>query len=624
MSEAAQAARWLPRCAGPGGHFYAVMKSMLLLMCGLAASGRAAEMPAPFLIELADGKVVASSELRALPTSAAAENFGDPAQRFTAVRRVMEPAGAGYSRTFVTVTNITHADLALVRIVMFDAAAATLDDGTAHMVGEFSGSPVVTGRRFFGVEHPLAENRVADGRVRCALPLMQPLRPGEAVTVSFVTGTYRPGQLRRDFLAYVERERARPYQPFLHHNNWYDLGCGRKFTEAEVLGDVAFFGRELVEKRGVKLDGFVLDDGWDDVHSLWQFHAGWPVGLKNVTAAAARYGAAPGIWLSPWGGYSKAHDARMAAAAPQGFETRDGNFSLAGPKYYARFSGLCMDVVRDSGVAYFKFDGIGSIAETGRIDPAAGWDFDAMLRLVHELRALRPDIYISQTTGTWPSPWWLFHVDSIWREGSDCGFTGVGTNRQQWITYRDAETYKNVVCRAPLYPLNSLMIHGLLYAVRPEQLRTDPGGDFVSEVRTYFGCGTQLQEMYLSPELLTPKNWDDLAAAAKWSRANSATLRDVHWLGGDPRQLEVYGWAAWSPAKGIVTLRNPSDRPATFALDVGAVFELPAGATSSFNVQSPYADAPAPMTTVHAGEPVTIALRPFEVLVYEYIPEPKR
>ena len=95
-------------------------------------------------------------------------------------------------------------------------------------------------------------------------------------------------------------------------------------------------------------------------------------------------------------------------------------------------------------------------------------------------------------------------------------------------------------------------------------------------------------------------------------------------LGGNPRRLEVYGWASWSPAKGIVTLRNPSDRPATFTFEAGTAFELPAGAIGTFRVQSPYADAPAPMTAVRAGEPVTISLRPFEVLVFECTPEPKR
>ncbi len=596
--------------------------AFIIAAVGLVPAGRPAEAPRTFVLEFADGTSMASAQLVTAPATAAGASLADPAGRFTVARRLVAPAGAGYARTLVTVTNTGTADLALARVVLLDEPQAAVDGGTARVVGEFNGSPIVTDRRFLGVEHPLAENRVANGRVRCALPLMLPLRPGESVTASLVDGTYRPGQLRRDFLAYVERERARPYGPFLHHNNWYNLGCGRKFTEAEVLGDIAFLSRELIERRGVRLDGFVLDDGWDDVNSLWRFHAGWPEGLRNVAAAAAKVGAAPGIWLSPWGGYSKAHDARIAAAAPQGFEMRGRNFSLAGPRYYARFRELCTGVVREGGVAYFKFDGIGSVEETGRIDPAAGRDFDAMLRLVHDLRALRPGIYISQTTGTWPSPWWLFHVDNIWRDGEDHGFTGVGTNRQRWITYRDRETYRNVVRRGPLYPINSLMIHGVLYAAKPAQLATDPGDDFASEVRTYFGGGTQLQELYLSPELLTAKNWDDLAAAAKWSRANVATLRDVHWIGGDPGKLEAYGWAAWSPAKGLVTLRNPSDQPATFTFEAGAAFELPPGAPAAFTVQSPYADAPAPVRTVRVGEPVAIALRPFEVLVFECSPAP--
>ncbi|MBS0662086.1 MAG: enterotoxin [Verrucomicrobia bacterium] len=542
---------------------------------------------------------------------------------YTVSAQVRAETGVWYRRTEVTVTNTGPADLGLRRVVLFDSPVADLDGGTARVVGQFSGSPVVTDRHFLGVEHPLAENRVADGRVTCALSLMQPLRPGESVTVTFVLGTYPPGQLRRWFLAYLERERARPYAPFLHHNNWYNRGGGRKFTEAEVLADIAVLGRELVAKRGVKLDGIVLDDGWDDVNSLWRFHSGWPEGLKNVTAAAARIGAAPGLWLSPWGGYSKAHDARIAAAAPQGFELRGHNFSLAGPRYYARFRELCTGVVRDDGVVYFKFDGIGSIEATGRIDPEAGRDFDAMLRLVHDLRALRPGIYISQTTGTWPSPWWLFHVDNIWRDGYDFGFAGVGSKREQWITYRDEQTYLNVVGRGPLFPLNSLMVHGILFADRPAELSTDANGEFRREVRSYFGNGTQLQELYLSPERLSPQNWDDLAAAAKWSRANTVTLRDVHWIGGNPGKLEVYGWAAWSPSKGIVTLRNPSDHAAQFTLEAGAAFELPADAAKEFRVTSPYADQPVPVNRLRAGEPVTIALQPFEVLVLECAPVAK-
>ena len=140
---------------------------------------------------------------------------------------------------------------------------------------------------------------------------------------------------------------------------------------------------------------------------------------------------------------------------------------------------------------------------------------------------------------------------------------GVGSDRQRWITYRDADTYSGIVQKGPLYPLNSLMLHGVIYAKKAKQLDADPNGDFTSEVRSYFGTGTQLQEMYVTPSLLTDRNWDALAEAASWSRQNADVLVDTHWIGGDPAKLEVYGWASWTPAKAILVLRNPSDKPAT-------------------------------------------------------------
>ena len=139
------------------------------------------------------------------------------------------------------------------------------------------------------------------------------------------------------------------------------------------------------------------------------------------------------------------------------------------------------------------------------------------------------------------------------------------------------------VRRGPLYPLNSLMLHGLVYAEKvsrskQKKLDRDPHGDFDDEIKSYFGSGTHLQEMYVTPALLSEKDWDLLAEAARWSRANADVLVDTHWVGGDPVKLEVYGWASWSPRKGILVLRNPSDRAQEFTLDVGQAFELPAGA----------------------------------------------
>lgn len=523
--------------------------------------------------------------------------------------------GSRYVRLELDLTNAGPGDQPVAAVGLLYQAM----DGAA-VAGDVNGSPVVAGTRFLGVEHPLARNTVSGGRVRGLLPRMEALKAGEAEHLGAVVGFTDAGQMRRGFLAYLERERARPYRQFLHHNTWYNIGYFTRFSEADELGVIAAFDQELVQARGVTMDGFVLDDGWDNPASLWRFNPTFPKGLGPVAERARAAGASMGLWLSPWGGYGKPKRQRLEAAAAEGFETREGSFSLAGPRYYARFRALCTDVVRQNHVAYFKFDGIGSQDGPDKVDPAAGRDFEAMMRLIGELRSLSPNLYINQTTGTWASPFWLLTVDSIWRGGDDHDFAGVGSFRQRWITYRDSDTYASIVRRGPLYPLNSLMIHGIIFGAHAKNLMADPDGDFTSEVRSYFGTGTQLQELYVSPELLSKRNWDDLAAAARWSRAHEATLKDTHWVGGDPSKGEVYGWAAWSPATALLTLRNPGDKPAAIEIDAGAVFELPAGAARVFAVTSPYADRPAPVARFEAGSPVRIELAPFEVLVLEATP----
>ncbi len=128
--------------------------------------------------------------------------------------------------------------------------------------------------------------------------------------------------------------------------------------------------------------------------------------------------------------------------------------------------------------------------------------------------------------------------------------------------------------------------------------------------------------MYITPELLTEKNWDVLAEAARWSRTNADVLKDTHWVGGDPAWLQVYGWAAWSQGKSVLVLRNPSDKAQEITLDLGSVLELPEGAARRFAGRSPWkADAGKAEVTLTAGRPSTFNLKPFEVMVLELRPQ---
>ncbi len=526
--------------------------------------------------------------------------------------------GSHYIRQIVTIAAVGANDLPISRVQLIDLALPG-----ARVVGSVDGSPIVAGNLFAGFEHPLSQSKVRDNRATAWIERELPLRAGQTVTYSSVIGVAREGQMRRDFLAYLERERAHPYRTFLHYNCWYDLGYFTPYSATDAVDRINAFGRELTEKRGVKLDSFLFDDGWDKHDSLWKFNAGFPDGFTPLKQAAEKYGADPGVWMSPWGGYSKPKQERIAFGHQAGYEIVGGGYALSGPRYYAAFRDVALDMMQKYGVNQFKFDGTGNVDSVfpgSRFDS----DFSAMIHLISELRAAKPDLFVNLTTGTWPSPFWVMHADSIWRGGEDDSTAGVGTYRERWITYRDAQTYERVVQLGPLYPLNSLMLHGMIYARDHKDLDKDPGNDFRNEIRSYFGTGTQLQEMYITPSLLSEQNWDDLAEAAKWSRSNAGVLKDTHWVGGDPAWLEVYGWASWTPQKGILVLRNPSDHEQSISLRLKDAFELPPEASRVYSARSPWKDdaqsTGSPAIVLQAGEAHEFHLAPFKVLTLDILP----
>jgi hypothetical protein len=566
------------------------------------------------LIEDAPVSPTASRAADRLPGRQVRIELEDPSAALHVTWTAILREGANYIRQELTLHGLQQS-FPLTQISLIDAVLPG-----AVVSGNVKGSPVTVGAWFLGFEHPLSECRVRAGRASCWLSRELPLQADRPVTYSSVMGVARAGQLRRYFLNYVELERAHPYRTFLHYNSWYDLGFFGRYNEPDAVAVVQSFGEQLSKQRGVKLDSFLFDDGWDDPTTLWKFNPGFPNGLTKVAQTAAQYGAAPGIWLSPWGGYDGPKKQRLASPHAAGFETNEGGLALSGPKYYRYFRDTCLDMIERYGVNQFKFDGTGNANEVIKGSEFDS-DFDAAIHLIGELRAKKTDLYVNLTTGTYPSPFWLLYADSIWRGGDDHSFAGVGSNRQRWITYRDSQIYRWVVEEGPLFPMNSLMLHGLIFARYAERLGSDPGHDFPDEVHSYFGTGTQLQEMYITPSLLSADNWDVLAEAAKWSRANAQTLKDSHWIGGDPARLEVYGWASWSPEKAIVTLRNPSDQPQDFTASLAMLLELPIASARAYAGHSPWkGDGVEKTSQIPAQEQHTFRLQPFQVLTLELVP----
>ena len=447
-------------------------------------------------------------------------------------------------------------------------------------------------------------------KTQCSLKRSTTLKPGKSLTQSAVVGVFPKDQLRRGFLYYIERERVTPYHQFLHYNSWYDIAYPSrgKMNATECVEVIEGWGDKLIEQRNVNLDSFVFDDGWDDPKTLWlilkeNFPDGWNP-LRNTTK---KYDSKLGVWLSPFGGYGQTKQDRINYGKTQGFETGKAGFSLAGEKYFTRFRQSCLNFVEQYDVNFFKFDG----TDAKLID-----ETEALFKLTGELYETGKIDFISLTVGTWASPFWLIHGDSVWRGAQDMGFMGKGSKREQWITYRDAITFQNMVTAGPLYPLNAFMNQGIAHAkFGTAKLKADPT-PFAHEVQSFFGIGTNLQELYISHDLMTDEMWDILAEGVKWSKTNANVLVDTHWIGGDPSKLQIYGTAAWQDDKCTIMLRNPNNKESRYKLNIAEALQLPEHSPSTFSLKyafKPYNENPT--FTVSPANPHTFSLKPFEVLV---------
>lgn len=461
------------------------------------------------------------------------------------------------------------------------------------------------------------------------------LKKGYPWRLSSVIGIFTPGQERRSFLSYVERERIVPFRPFVHYNSWFELNVNtnnnpdplKRMVEKQCLDVMQVWYDKMYSKRGVFIDAFVWDDGWDDFNTLWDFHKGFPRGFKKISDTARRQKAGIGAWLGPVGGYYQSKQMRLASWNKNHPDNQIDNFQLSNEEYYEAFRGRCLQMIKDYDMRYFKLDGISTMATTKGPDEKKEEDAEGILRLVEDLRKGRQDVFINCTVGTWASPFWYRYVDSVWRQGADWSQAGEGNSREKWITYRDHTIWDVFVKGAPLCPINSIMFHGLVVSKHgaPNNMPNDDVQSIKNEMRCAFASGSGLQELYVDHDIFTKVNheilWDELAKSIKWFRANADVLADTHWVGGTPAQGEIYGWASWNGKKATLALRNPSATPKSINIILRRALDLPANVKGSYIFTNSYSDQRD--LDGFTGKPVdvdaemTFELKPFEVFVFD-------
>ena len=188
----------------------------------------------------------------------------------------------------------------------------------------------------------------------------------------------------------------------------------------------------------------------------------------------------------------------------------------------------------------------------------------------------------------------------------------IGNNTLTAMFQRHGSTLRLAALRSPLNGLGLAWSDPNLFTIYLT----------FSEMRMAAGYSSGLAELYITPALMTSEAWDGLAECIRWARAKQAVMVDSHWVGGDPHKNEIYGFAAWHPQLGgVLTLRNPDDKPQTCQMKLAAAFELPVAAETQYELRSPWkADAHRAPVKADANVPVQFTLQPFEVITLETQP----
>jgi hypothetical protein len=482
------------------------------------------------------------------------------------------------------------------------------------------GQPLWGDGVFAGLEHPGAENLVGpDGSARMGLPVDVKLGPTPWYAPSVVVGAARPGHERTAFWDELDRLRPNPPRLVVLVNNWYQLGAVGRMDESTVSAELEGFA-EVANRHGLALDWYCLDDPWD---GEWVRESGiwgrlapqrFPGGLARLAAAADGRIGGIGLWVSPWGGYYERHDARVAWGGRQGYEVQDGQWPRlcpAGDRYHRHLS-QALRAWTAAGVGYWKLDGVQfDCPEPDHGHPVGPGgrtaQMDRFAVLLDGVRAVDPSVVLAFTTGSNPSPWWLRHADFLWRGGLDDDAPGEyeGGRHERFATYIDSclDSLRRTALSVSAVVTFSV-VENQVRAYRTERA----GEDWERHCWFLAGRGTHHHDLYVAPDSLSGREWDALARALRWARANQAVLARSRMIGGRPDAGEPYGFLSSAGGEVIVCLRNPTGRPTGLSLD-------PAELGGGVEDLTPVWGRAALPRRVAGSERVTVELEPFEVVL---------
>ena len=147
----------------------------------------------------------------------------------------------------------------------------------------------------------------------------------------------------------------------------------------------------------------------------------------------------------------------------------------------------------------------------------------------------------------------------------------------------------------------------------------DPLEKFANDAVFYFGRGVSMYEMYISPDLLNPREWEVLSKSLAWAKDRFPVLNKTYMEGGDPTKGETYAYVHFKNDSGIIAARNPVMQPQSITIKLDPAKGM-ADSACSLVLERTYPTHWISPDLYAAGATITIPLQGYEAAIYEVYP----
>ncbi len=463
----------------------------------------------------------------------------------------------------------------------------------ANMKGDYLelGQPYYVSALYVGSEFPIAENKIRDGKAYSRYWYGKSLAKdqhfdyilnntaGEMQTWDVVTGAARSTDYlvcQADFYEYIETI-ATPTDFRQQYNSWYDH---MKNISAEIIIESFYEIEKGFTQHGVApLDSYVVDDGWMNYNSFWDFNDRFPNELYDASLQVNQMGSNFGLWVGPRGGYgTQGTIANYIQNNGLGSKNNSvGDINISDARYCNKLvNDIFVGYQNKFGVNYWKLDGMlleaattpSEYYVTGNGFYTFSETYERWTDMFEIMRASGDeDLWINITSYLNPSPWYTQWCNSVWMQNTgDCGYTRTWSSNDASaaLTYRDNCYYNFINDRQWQLPNKYFYNHDPVYGL--SALNAYGGGTInfsTDQLREYLYMlgtrGTAFWEYYYSFSLFDDDKWDVNAEAANWIEENFDVLQKSKMFGGRPGNGEIYGFSCWNGHEGIVSIRNPKN-----------------------------------------------------------------